>query len=105
MISHLEIVANRMLDYFSLLDKEKISHQRYLLLRKRVLVRYKDIYRLYLIGFKKEEFDAKAFDELDSFVKQNKEIYSLLGLTSIYKKVMPIPYVLLYRLFNLRINF
>ena len=44
-----------------------------------------------------------TFDELDSFVKQNKDIYSLLGLTSVYKKVMPIPYVLLYRLFHLRI--
>lgn len=102
-ISHLEIVANKMLKHFSLLDKNKLSRERYLLLRKRILVRYKDIYRLYLIGFKKEEFDAKAFDELDSFVKQNKDIYSLLGLTSVYKKVMPIPYVLLYRLFHLRI--
>lgn len=102
-ISHLEIVANKMLKHFSLLDKNNLSRERYLLLRKRILVRYKDIYRLYLIGFKKEEFDAKAFDELDSFVKQNKDIYSLLGLTSVYKKVMPIPYVLLYRLFHLRI--
>lgn len=102
-ISNLEIVANKMLKHFSLLDKNKLSRERYLLLRKRILVRYKDIYRLYLIGFKKEEFDAKAFDELDSFVKQNKDIYSLLGLTSVYKKVMPIPYVLLYRLFHLRI--
>lgn len=102
-ISHLEIVANKMLKHFSLLDKNKLSRERYLLLRKRILARYKDIYRLYLIGFKKEEFDAKAFDELDSFVKQNKDIYSLLGLTSVYKKVMPIPYVLLYRLFHLRI--
>lgn len=102
-ISHLEIVANKMLKHFSLLDKNKLSRERYLLLRKRILVRYKDIYRLYLIGYKKEEFDAKAFDELDSFVKQNKDIYSLLGLTSVYKKVMPIPYVLLYRLFHLRI--
>lgn len=102
-ISNLEIVANKMLKHFSLLDKNKLSRERYLLLRKRILVRYKDIYRLYLIGFKKEEFDAKAFDELDSFVKQNKDIYSLLGLTCVYKKVMPIPYVLLYRLFHLRI--
>lgn len=102
-ISNLEIIANKMLKHFSLLDKNKLSRERYLLLRKRILVRYKDIYRLYLIGFKKEEFDAKAFDELDSFVKQNKDIYSLLGLTSVYKKVMPIPYVLLYRLFHLRI--
>lgn len=102
-ISNLEIVANKMLKHFSLLDKNKLSRERYLLLRKRILVRYKDIYRLYLIGFKKEEFDAKAFDELDSFVKQNKDIYSLLGLISVYKKVMPIPYVLLYRLFHLRI--
>lgn len=102
-ISNLEIVANKMLKHFSLLDKNKLSRERYLLLRKRILVRYKDIYRLYLIGFKKEEFDAKAFDELDSFVKQNKDIYSLLGLTSVYKKVMPIPYVLLYRLFHLRV--
>lgn len=102
-ISDLEIVANKMLKHFSLLDKNKLSRERYLLLRKRILVRYKDIYRLYLIGFKKEEFDAKAFDELDSFVKQNKDIYSLLGLTSVYKKVIPIPYVLLYRLFHLRI--
>lgn len=102
-ISNLEIVANKMLKHFSLLDKNKLSRERYLLLRKRILVRYKDIYRLYLIGFKKEEFDAKAFDELDSLVKQNKDIYSLLGLTSVYKKVMPIPYVLLYRLFHLRI--
>lgn len=102
-ISNLEIVANKMLKHFSLLDKNKLSRERYLLLRKRILVRYKDIYRLYLIGFKKEEFNAKAFDELDSFVKQNKDIYSLLGLTSVYKKVMPIPYVLLYRLFHLRI--
>ena len=102
-ISNLEIVANKMLKHFSLLDKNKLSRERYLLLRKRILVRYKDIYRLYLIGFKKEEFDAKAFDELDSLVKQNKDIYSLLGLSSVYKKVMPIPYVLLYRLFHLRI--
>lgn len=105
MITHSEIVANKMLEYFSAINKNDISLQRYLLLRKRVLVRYKDIYRLFLIGFKKNEFNADEFERLDSFVKQNKEIYRLLALTSIYKKVLPIPYVLIYRLFHLRIRF
>ena len=68
-ISHLEIVANKMLKHFSLLDKNKLSRERYLLLRKRILVRYKDIYRLYLIGFKKEEFDAKAWQVLNRSAK------------------------------------
>ena len=105
MITHSEIVANKMLEYFSAINKNDISQQRYLLLRKRVLVRYKDIYRLFLIGFKKNEFNADEFERLDSFVKQNKEIYRLLALTSIYKKVLPIPYVQIYRLFHLRIRF
>ena len=48
-ISNLEIVANKMLKHFSLLDKNKLSRERYLLLRKRILVRYKNNYRLYLI--------------------------------------------------------
>ena len=104
MISHLVIVAKRMLNYFSSLDKNKISKSRYLYLEHRVLVRYKDIYRFYLVILRKNEFTKSEFKALDQDLKnKSKILYTMVGIKSVLKRTVPIPYVILYRLFRIRL--
>ena len=104
MIKHLIIIAEKMLDYFSNIDKTAISKKHYLYLKNRITVRYKDIYHFFLLTLPKNDFVAKDFNILESNLKtKSKKIYWEVGLTSVLHKLFPIPFVLLYRLLGIRL--
>lgn len=104
-IGHLVKVANYMLEEYVQLDRSNLSNSKYYYLRHRIVIKYKDIYRLLLIYFDDASFSKINFRELDSFIKKKSpKIFYLVGLLSFYKRTLPIPHVLLYRLFGIRIH-
>ena len=103
-IDHVIKVANNMLEKYIQLDKAAISQSKYYYLRHRIVIKYKDIYRLMLIHFDEVSFSKVKFKSLDKFIKEKSpQIFRLVGLLSVYKRTLPIPHVLLYRWFGLRI--
>ena len=104
MIKHLIIIAEKMLDYFSNINKTTISRMHYLYLEYRVVDRYKDIYRFFLLTLPYGDFSAKGFGKLELNLKtKSKKIYRIVCLTSILRRSCPIPFVLLYKLLGIRL--
>lgn len=104
-VEHVIKVADNMLEKYIQLDSSSFPNSKSYYLRHRIVIKYKDIYRLLLIDFDDASFSKEKFRKLESYIKgKSPKIFWLIGLLSLYKRSIPIPHVLLYRWFGLRIH-